>query len=256
MAERRRRTAHVSRLLHLLRAYGLIAKIPHSHRYRVTFKGPGGHSFGAFGMANPMGAMGRAIAKIQELQVPKQPRTTFNVGRIGGGTSVNSIPFEGWMELDMRSSDPASLAAVDANIMKAIDAAVVEENTRWGKPGVITADALAAVKRAVTDTKRIFSICFSERLITPASEVAGKLVADGAIGRVIQTVGLGPHRFNRAIRPAWFFDPAQGGTSIPDRRHREPLFGKDLSHQGPRSLVAVNNEDLTLYRVHWLPCTK
>jgi acetylornithine deacetylase/succinyl-diaminopimelate desuccinylase-like protein len=109
-----------------------------SHRYRVAFKGPGGHSFGAFGMANPMGAMGRAIAKIQELQVPKQPRTTFNVGRIGGGTSVNSIPFEGWMELDMRSSDPASLAAVDGNIMKAIDAAVVEENARWGKPGVIT----------------------------------------------------------------------------------------------------------------------
>jgi tripeptide aminopeptidase len=109
-----------------------------SHRYRVTFKGPGGHSFGAFGMANPMGAMGRAIAKIQELQVPKQPRTTFNVGRIGGGTSVNSIPFEGWMELDMRSSDPASLASVDANIMKSIDAAVAEENARWGKPGVIT----------------------------------------------------------------------------------------------------------------------
>jgi len=111
-----------------------------SHRYRITFKGPGGHSFGAFGMANPMGAMGRAIAKIQEIQVPKSPKTTFNVGRIGGGTSVNSIPFEGWMELDMRSSDPASLAAVDANIQKAIDAAVVEENARWGKPGTITVD--------------------------------------------------------------------------------------------------------------------
>jgi acetylornithine deacetylase/succinyl-diaminopimelate desuccinylase-like protein len=109
-----------------------------SHRYRVTFKGPGGHSFGAFGMANPMGAMGRAIAGIQEIQVPRQPKTTFNVGRIGGGTSVNSIPAEGWMELDMRSSDPASLAAVDANIQKAIDAAVAEENARWGKPGTIT----------------------------------------------------------------------------------------------------------------------
>jgi acetylornithine deacetylase/succinyl-diaminopimelate desuccinylase-like protein len=109
-----------------------------SHRYRVTFKGPGGHSFGAFGMANPMGAMGRAIAKIQEIQVPRQPKTTFNVGRIGGGTSVNSIPFEGWMELDMRSSDTASLAAVDANIQKAIDAGVAEENARWGKPGTIT----------------------------------------------------------------------------------------------------------------------
>jgi tripeptide aminopeptidase len=109
-----------------------------SHRYRVTFKGPGGHSFGAFGLANPMGAMGRAIAKIQELQVPKQPKTTFNVGRVGGGTSVNSIPFESWMEVDMRSSDPASLAAVDANFQKAVDAAVVEENQRWGKPNVIT----------------------------------------------------------------------------------------------------------------------
>jgi tripeptide aminopeptidase len=109
-----------------------------SHRYRITFKGPGGHSFGAFGMANPMGAMGRAIAKIQEIQVPRQPKTTFNVGRIGGGTSVNSIPFEGWMELDMRSSEPASLAAVDATIQKAIDAAVAEENARWGKPGTIT----------------------------------------------------------------------------------------------------------------------
>jgi acetylornithine deacetylase/succinyl-diaminopimelate desuccinylase-like protein len=85
-----------------------------------------------------MGAMGRAIAKIQEIQVPKQPKTTFNVGRVGGGTSVNSIPFEGWMELDMRSSDPAALAAIDASIQKAIDAAVVEENQRWGKPGTIT----------------------------------------------------------------------------------------------------------------------
>jgi tripeptide aminopeptidase len=110
-----------------------------SHRYKVTFKGPGGHSFGAFGLANPMGAMGRAIAKIQEMQVPKQPKTTFNVGRVGGGTSVNSIPFESWMEVDMRSSDPASLAAVDANIQKAVDAAVGEENQRWGKPGVISA---------------------------------------------------------------------------------------------------------------------
>jgi acetylornithine deacetylase/succinyl-diaminopimelate desuccinylase-like protein len=89
-------------------------------------------------MANPMGAMGRAIAKIQELQVPKQPKTTFNVGRVGGGTSVNSIPFEAWMELDMRSSDPKALAAVDASIQKAIDESVVEENQRWGSAKTIS----------------------------------------------------------------------------------------------------------------------
>lgn len=109
-----------------------------SHRYKFTFKGPGGHSFGAFGRANPIGAMGRAIDKIQELQVPKFPKTTFNVGRVGGGTSVNSIPFDGWMEVDMRSSDPASLAAIDASIQKAVDAAVAEENRRWSTPNMIT----------------------------------------------------------------------------------------------------------------------
>lgn len=109
-----------------------------SHRYRVTFKGPGGHSFGAFGLANPIDALGRAIAKIADFQVPKLPKTTFNVGRIGGGTSVNSIPFEGWMEVDMRSSDPASLASVDASFHKAVDAAVVEENERWGSPRMVS----------------------------------------------------------------------------------------------------------------------
>jgi tripeptide aminopeptidase len=109
-----------------------------SHRYRVTFKGPGGHSFGAFGLANPIDALGRAIAKIADFQVPKQPKTTFNVGRVGGGTSVNSIPFEGWMEVDMRSSDPAALASVDASFHQAVDAAVAEENDRWGTPRLIT----------------------------------------------------------------------------------------------------------------------
>src|SRR5581483_3069663 len=99
-----------------------------SHRYRVTFKGPGGHSFGAFGLANPIDALGRAIAKIADFQVPREPKTTFNVGRIGGGTSVNSIPFEGWMEVDMRSVDRAALESVDASFQKAVDSAVVEEN--------------------------------------------------------------------------------------------------------------------------------
>ena len=109
-----------------------------SYRYRVTFKGPGGHSFAAFGLANPIDALGRAVAKIAEFQVPSDSRTTFNVGRIGGGTSVNAIPSESWMEVDMRS-DSAALKALDARFQKAVDAAVEEENARWGKPGVVTA---------------------------------------------------------------------------------------------------------------------
>ncbi len=109
-----------------------------SHRYRVTFKGPGGHSFASFGLANPANAMGRAIAKIADIQVPTTPRTTFNVGRVGGGTSVNAIPAEAWMEVDLRSSDPAALGSLDAKVQAAVNTAVTEENRRWGAPGAIT----------------------------------------------------------------------------------------------------------------------
>lgn len=111
-----------------------------SRRYRVAYKGPGGHSYGAFGLANPIHALGRAIAKIADLQVPKEPKTTFNVGRIGGGTSVNSIAFEAWMEIDLRSADKAALTALDATVIKALDEALAEENDRWGGRGRLTLD--------------------------------------------------------------------------------------------------------------------
>jgi len=109
-----------------------------SHRYRITFKGPGGHSFAEFGLPNPANALGRAVTRIAEFQVSDSPRTTFNVGRIGGGTSVNAIPSEAWMEVDLRSSDPAALTALDAKFHQAVDRAVAEENARWRSPGVIT----------------------------------------------------------------------------------------------------------------------
>jgi tripeptide aminopeptidase len=120
-----------------------------SNRYKVTFQGPGGHSYGAFGMANPIQAMGRAIAKIDALEVPRQPRTTFNVGRVGGGTSVNAIPFEAWMEVDLRSADPAVLKDLDARFQAAIQHAVAEENARWNHRGAVSASAeLAGVRPA------------------------------------------------------------------------------------------------------------
>jgi acetylornithine deacetylase/succinyl-diaminopimelate desuccinylase-like protein len=110
-----------------------------SYRYRVTFKGPGGHSFGSFGMPNPIQAMGRAIAKIDAFDVPSHPKTTFNVGRVGGGTSVNAIPFEAWMEVDMRSSDKASLEALHSRFKAAVADAVKEENEHWKGKGPVTA---------------------------------------------------------------------------------------------------------------------
>ena len=102
-----------------------------SNRYRVSYKGPGGHSYGAFGMPNPIHAMGRAIAKLADVTVPDEPRTTFSASIVRGGTSVNSIPYEGIVEVDMRSESAASLATLDAKFQTAIRDALREEIARW-----------------------------------------------------------------------------------------------------------------------------
>ena len=102
-----------------------------SYRYRVTFKGPGGHSWGNFGMVNPHHALGKAIyhfSKDADSLSRTPQKVSFNIGRIGGGTSINSIPFESWMEVDMRSAVPEQLDKMDAIFQKAIQKAVVEEN--------------------------------------------------------------------------------------------------------------------------------
>ena len=102
-----------------------------SHRYRVTFKGPGGHSWGAFGLANPHHALGRAIQIFDEnapTVTSVGEKTSYNVGRIGGGTSVNSIPFESWMEVDMRSGSQAKLDEIDAVLKAAVEQALQQEN--------------------------------------------------------------------------------------------------------------------------------
>jgi acetylornithine deacetylase/succinyl-diaminopimelate desuccinylase-like protein len=101
-----------------------------SRRYRVTFRGPGGHSYEDFGRANPAHALGLAVARLTRLEVPAAPRTTYSVGRIGGGISVNSIPSEAWMEVDLRSADAAALAQLDAGFQASIRSALEEENGR------------------------------------------------------------------------------------------------------------------------------
>jgi tripeptide aminopeptidase len=112
-----------------------------SKRYRVTFKGPGGHSYGAFGLVSPAFAMGNAIQKFSKITVPATPKTTFNVGVVGGGTSVNSIPFESWMEVDMRSEARPELEKVDRQFLALVQQAVDEENAaRSTAQGKITAD--------------------------------------------------------------------------------------------------------------------
>jgi tripeptide aminopeptidase len=114
-----------------------------SLRYRVTFRGPGGHSWGAFGLANPHNALAAAIRHFvaaADRHTLSGPRTSYNVGRIGGGTSVNSIPFESWMEVDMRSLDPESLAELDGHFQEAVRKGLEEENALRRRGDPLTVD--------------------------------------------------------------------------------------------------------------------
>ena len=99
-----------------------------SKRYRATFRGPGGHSFGAFGIVSPMNSMAQAIVELARVQVPATPKTTYSVSVTGGGTSVNAIPNEVWMEVDLRSESPAELARLEARFHQILAYAVEAEN--------------------------------------------------------------------------------------------------------------------------------
>lgn len=104
----------------------VVAQAAGSKRYEVRYKGPGGHSYRAFGIVSPMYALGAAMGEIGRLKTPKG--TTYSIGLIGGGTSINSIPDEAWMQVDMRSASQPDLAALEAEFLQLIAAPVAAEN--------------------------------------------------------------------------------------------------------------------------------
>ncbi len=166
-----------------------------SNRYKVTFKGPGGHSYGAFGLVNPIHALGRAIEKISRFKVPANPKTTFNVGRIEGGTSVNSIAHTAWFEMDMRSESNAELLKVDAEFKAAIQQALDEENSFWPSGRKLTADVKLIGQRAAGDlgpnNPMLKAVMSADSALGIKSEFrAGSTDANVPIGLGIPAIGL------------------------------------------------------------------
>ena len=136
--------------------------------------------------------------------------------------------------------DPTVQVIVTAAIPRerasiAIEAMRRGKDVMADKPGLTTFAQLAAVEAAVRETGRIFSVCFSERFLTPSTEQALALVREGAIGRVVQTVGLGPHRLNKSMRPAWFWDnDAYGGILVDIASHQLDQFIMFTGAQRPQ----------------------
>ena len=148
-----------------------------SHRYEIIFKGPGGHSFQEFGLPSATHAMGRAIAKISDLRTPSDPKTTFTVGTVRGGTSVNAIAGEARMAVDMRSNATEELLKLEARVLDLVREAVNEENKRWNSDkitvdikligdrpaGMVAEDSpiVQATRRAVSAITRTLTVTFA-----------------------------------------------------------------------------------------------
>ena len=114
------------------------------------------------------------------------------------------------VQLVASASIPVERAPLGIRVMKA------GKDFMADKPGILTLSQFEEVKKVQKETRRIYSIMYSERLGNPASVKAGELVSAGAIGKVVQTIGLGPHRMNAATRPDWFFDPGRAGGILCD----------------------------------------
>lgn len=132
-----------------------------SKRLHVLVRGPGGHSWGDFGLPNPIQALARAIAELAAVSVPEQPRTVLNVGVIEGGTSVNSIPYQAAMKIDIRSESAAEIARLEEAVRQAVERAVAAENDAARRKDPLRSDIQVIGERpggAVADSARIVEV--------------------------------------------------------------------------------------------------
>ena len=183
-----------------------------SHRYEFTFRGPGGHSFQEFGLPSAIHAMGRAIAKISDLQTPSDPKTTFTVGTVNGGTSVNAIAAEARMAVDMRSDSTDELLKLEARLLDLVKQAVVEENARWKTDklaveikliGDRPAGIVAMDSPIVQATQRAVSVVTRAPRVTFAGSSTDSNIAM-SLGIPAVTIGGGGEGGNWHSRNEWY----------------------------------------------------
>ncbi len=162
-----------------------------SKRYRVTFKGPGGHSYGAFGLVNPMTAMSQAVVDLYKTPVPASPKTTYAASVTGGGTSVNSIPDQVFMEFDMRSVSPAELAKLEKRFLEIIPAAVEAENAaRSTKEGRVTADLKVIGDRPAGQTAESSELVRQSMQAVSAHGLKGELTSSSTDANMAMSLGI------------------------------------------------------------------
>ena len=197
-----------------------------SRRFEFRFSGPGGHSFGAFGLASAIHAMGRTINKIAEFKTPSFPKTTFTVGTVAGGTSVNSIAADAVFALDMRSNDREQLALLEKRAKAAAEEAVGEENARWGN-GEITVDFVLIGDRP------------AGRTATENSLVQAAALAFDKVGIELQQLGISSTDSNIPMSLGIPAITIAGGGNGGGAHSPDEWFTPTNSHEGPQTSFLI-----------------
>lgn len=161
-----------------------------SHRYEVTFKGPGGHSYVTFGQPSAIHAMARAVAKIADVRTPSSPKTTFNVGTVVGGTAVNAIAAEARIAIDIRSADMASLLDAERQILAAVAAGVTEENQRWNSNSMSFTTRLIGDRPGGSTQTNSTIVQTAVRATTAFGRAVPKLMPNSSDANVPMSLGI------------------------------------------------------------------
>jgi acetylornithine deacetylase/succinyl-diaminopimelate desuccinylase-like protein len=195
-----------------------------SLRYKVTFNGPGGHSWGAFGLANPHHAIGKAINYFDEAAgtyVANGPKTSYNVGRIGGGTSINSIPFESWMEIDMRSVSPQRLLSMESILKEQMQKALEAYNKTVKKGDLLTVDVEKIGDRPSGELGENLPLILKAIAATNYFDAKPTLTRGStdsnipiALGIPAITIGRGGQSANAHSLDEWYLNDESGALAI------------------------------------------
>ncbi|MDP1930656.1 MAG: M20/M25/M40 family metallo-hydrolase [Gammaproteobacteria bacterium] len=199
-----------------------------SRRFEFIFTGPGGHSFSAFGLASAIHAMGRAITKIGDLETPLDPKTTFTVGTVRGGTSVNSIAADAVFELDMRSNSADELAKLEQRAKSAALEGVAEENARWNNNGEITVEFRLVGDRPVGSTP------VDDPLVQTAA------LAFAAVDSDLQELRTSSTDSNIPMSMGIPAITITGGGSAGGSHSPEEWFSPENSHFGPQLALLLS----------------
>ena len=163
-----------------------------------------------FGMVDSLIAGGGQLVAVYSKEQELLPDFTKRFPNVKIAKSEAEIIEDNSIQLVASAAIPVDRAPIGIRVMKS------GKDYMTDKPGILTLDQFKEVKKVQKETKRIYSIVYSERLGNPASVKAGELILSGAIGKVVQTLGIGPHRIRPNTRPDWFWDPEKAGGILCD----------------------------------------